>query len=303
MYAYLLHLYSIHIRQNSSLLCFRCYFQDNHITKSYILDHNYASKSPRVPKECKVVSSEANAAPKKQLKTNPGYCKCGQKKVYKFGRVYSKCPSPSCNIYWCLVKDCGYKTTYLGTVKAHIDRHLLVSDPDKCFHCGNKKYRGTKNVGQCKACKVFWCLTEECRHEYRSLAFLKSHKKRFCKGSPKNICTCGNIKTPTPNKNKGVCSVCNRYWCMVANCFREFAQEHALESHQMTHRRVFDKTKCFNCNSTKPIHEKNATFSQCGTCGMFWCLIDNCEAECLTDFNLETHQHRAHKVENVDSSI
>ena len=258
---------------------------------------NDASMSMSVSTESVISASNPNDPSKFAVLTIPEMCKCGQFKTSESGVVQGQCSTLSCRRFWCLVKNCGYETKSRDSIRIHINTHLQFADPDKCFHCGSKKHRGTENTGQCPVCNAYWCLIKECKFEHKFILGFKSHQKRKCeavKSLPKNTCACGNIKTPTLTKNKGFCHVCKLYWCMVDNCFEEFKYDHSLDGHLKIHRNISDKTKCFNCKANKPTRNKNTTIGQCSNCNIFWCLTDNCKEENMLKSAVVNHQITSH---------
>ena len=98
---------------------------------------------------------------------------------------------------------------------------------------------------------------------------------------------CTDIVIKCSNKN------CRYYICTLENCFKNFSiKRNAVKHHNSFHRRNADLNKCHFCKGPK-IRDGVNGMGVCNNCGMYWCLVDNCTVEFVSEAGFDAHL-RAH---------
>ena len=87
---------------------------------------------------------------------------------------------------------------------------------------------------------------------------------------------------------------CNRYICLLDDCFKTFAHKCTFYDHaNVKHRSKGDRNQCYTCKAPK-IRDGSTQNGKCSTCGVYWCLLKNCNFEFSKIVLLEHHLDKHH---------
>lgn len=147
----------------------------------------------------------------------------------------------------------------------------------------------------CNACKTYWCTNDHCRVAFPRAKELMAHMKR-CHLYPLQqlpMCSCNRQRKPQTNFDEVTeqCTGCNRWWCWVNGCDRDFAFQGQLLNHLTTkHKNPFVCAGCNNFIQPSKIRDGTIQSGVCTTCrSTFWCLRGHCTEERNSQLGIQNH--------------
>ena len=85
------------------------------------------------------------------------------------------------------------------------------------------------------------------------------------------------------------CTDCERYICLLDDCFRTYKTTTSMSTHQKSHRKRANLNQCYTCKAPKNRDSKEVA-SFCNVCGTASCLIGDCTFETALPHSLSRHQ-------------
>lgn len=95
-------------------------------------------------------------------------------------------------------------------------------------------------------------------------------------------CSCQFPKMRQPGRHHGQCPSCKIFWCTVGNCSVEYPSKSRITRHiTALHPEAWKQnyTNCGNCFNHRKPRDGSNIIMPCPGCGVYWCLVENCQLE------------------------